>query len=56
MCMSLLNCTEIEEVTIQGDRERVEKVIKEAGKIIGEPPQNFETVYKGLLVKKNLLM
>ena len=28
-----------------GDRERVERVIKEAGKIIGAPRHNFETVY-----------
>ena len=30
----------------------MERVIKEAGKIIGAPRHSFETVYTGLLMKK----
>lgn len=35
-----------------GDRQRVERVVKEASKIIGSPRQDFETVYADLLLKK----
>ena len=35
-----------------GGRQRVERVIKEAGKIIGSPRQDFETVYTDILLKK----
>jgi len=36
----------------QGDKERVERVITQAGKIIGAPRQDFDTVYSDLLTKK----
>lgn len=36
----------------QRDRERVERVIKEAGNIIGSPREKFETVYTDLVMKK----
>ena len=36
----------------QGDKERVERVIKEAGKIIGAPRRDFETVYIYLITRK----
>ena len=36
----------------EGDKERVGRVIKEAGKIIGSPRHDFETVYTDLVMKK----
>ena len=36
----------------KGDRERVERVVKEAGKIIGVSRQDFGSVYTDLLIKK----
>ena len=35
-----------------GDREQVERVVKEAGKIIGVSQQDFGPVYTDLLMKK----
>ena len=36
----------------KGDRERVEHIVKEAGKIIGVLRQDFGSVYTSLLIKK----
>ena len=36
----------------KGDRERVERIVKEAGKIIGVSRQDFGSVYTDLLIKK----
>ena len=36
----------------KGDRERVERIVKEAGKIIGVLWQDFGSVYTDLLIKK----
>jgi hypothetical protein len=36
----------------KGDRERIDRIVKEAGRIIGVSRQDFETAYTDLLIKK----
>ena len=36
----------------KGDRERLDRIVKEAGKIVGVPRQDFESVCTDLLIKK----
>ena len=36
----------------EGDRERVERIVKEAGKILGVSREDFGSVYTDLLIKK----
>ncbi len=50
--MVLFACFGGERILPMVARERLERVIEEAGKIIGAPHQNFETVYTSLLMKK----
>ena len=56
-------CSEVESVwkycllcwggyVAKGDRDRIQRIVKEAGKILGVSRQDFETAYADLLIKK----
>ena len=37
---------------VQGDKDKISRIVNEVGRIIGEPRQGFEAVYADLLIKK----